>query len=417
MERSLKSFVLAVAVIVCLGLSSTPASAKKTIRITNVPMQVTSAELQRRIQYLEAQVNTLNSRTTALVSNKTQTQVQVISGSPASSVQSGTGSGGTNFSDITGATKPQDNADVTSENISAGIIGQGALASLNAIPLNTSGGGGSGYITSSGGTALKDNDVITSQGTAANIANQGALAVQSTQGLGFSDLRIGTYSGESQSSTISIAFGPGMVLMDSAGATLSLSSGVSGQTISASVIGAGGCDVAPPTSPVGPYYYFLYEIYDPATQTAAAMASQSSSNPAMPSGYTYLRWIGAAVYQSNTEQFYSFVQNNYDYFYLSTMSFASGVGNLAQFVPPIALASVVYVAPFVNWTSGNVGCVLSNDGTLKYTSVSVDYLGMSLVPGGPAWIPLTTSQTIYAIKVGGGVGTAEVQLLGFRLNL
>ena len=300
--------------------------------------------------------------------------------------------------------------------LSAGFV-LGALAALDAIPLNTSGGGGSGYITSSGGTALKDNDVITSQGTAANIANQGALAVQSTQGLGFSDLRIGTYSGESQSSTISIAFGPGMVLMDSAGATLSLSSGVSGQTISASVIGAGGFDVAPPTSPVGPYYYFLYEIYDPATQTAAAMASQSSSNPAMPSGYTYLRWIGAAVYQSNTEQFYSFVQNNYDCFYLSLLSFGSGVGNLAQFVPPIALASVVYVAPFVNWTSGNVGCVLSNDGTLKYTSVSVDYLGMSLVPGGPAWIPLTTSQTIYAIKVGGGVGTAEVQLLGFRLNL
>lgn len=208
-----------------------------------------------------------------------------------------------------------------------------------------------------------------------------------------------------------------MVLMDSAGATLSLSSGVSGQTISASVIGAGGFDVAPPPSPVQGYYYFLYEIYDPATQTAAAMASQSSSNPAMPSGYTYLRWIGAAIYQTATDQFYPFVQNNYDYFYLPPIDFYSGVGNLAQFVPPIALASVVYVAPLVSWTSGNVGCVLSNDGTLEYTSVSVDYPAMSLVPGGPAWIPLTTSQTIYAIKVGTGVGTAEVRLLGFRLNL
>lgn len=127
--------------------------------------------------------------------NKTETRSAAsIAGQGALATQSSA----TWQSQVTGAGKPTDNADVTLINTAAAIVGQGALATQSSLAY------GSGYLTGFGGLAaqtgvrmggpsgsyagianepgsfwITDAGYQTVQGTAAAIAGQGALATQS----------------------------------------------------------------------------------------------------------------------------------------------------------------------------------------------------------------------------------------------
>ena len=295
---------------------------------------------------------------------------------------------------ITGDAKPDDNATV------------GAQAGVN-------------LVKSDGVTVLGEADVITSQGTAAAITGQGALATQSTTGLAFSNLQIGTYSGISSSATIQISFGPGLVLMDSSGTTITLSSGVSGQTLNSAVTGAGGFDNGPPGSSG---LYYIHEIYDRTTQTPAALLSLSATSPTLPVGYTYSRWIGVAFYQQPVAKFFPFIQCNYDFFYTAGAALG-GAGtqtiDLSSWVPPNTLAPYLYLAIDVyTWNTGNVGASLSmaNAGD-NWAAFAPAFGGAANQGGTPAKVPHLVNQRAYITKLGGGTGTIQLWVHGFQLSL
>jgi hypothetical protein len=295
---------------------------------------------------------------------------------------------------ITGDAKPDDNATV------------GAISGTNLI--------------SSGGSTLHDSDIITSQGTAAAITGQGALATQSTQGLGFSNLQIASSSLSPASLSATISFGPGMVLMDGSGNTVALTSGVSGQTLTASVSGLGGLDTGSLTS--SETLYYVYEIYNPTTQAVGCIFSLSSSSPTLPSGFTYWRWIGIVqAYTSTGYWFVSFVQHNYDYYYYAQGAFILTGLNTSNYttytttlVPPSPLVSHgIFTMGLSSVASGSVGLAVSADGTSEWQQDIWTRTGLDH----QFTMPFLTSKTFYAKQLAAGSGTPYLILQGFRLNL
>ena len=109
-RRSTLKYSIRIAVFSLIVFLALPVYAKKVIRITNV-QQPTPAEMQRRIASLEAQVVQLNLLSQKSSSSQTKTQVQIISGNPASNTNGGSSST-VNYSNVTGAAKPEDNATV-----------------------------------------------------------------------------------------------------------------------------------------------------------------------------------------------------------------------------------------------------------------------------------------------------------------
>ena len=278
---------------------------------------------------------------------------------------------------------------------------------------------GENFIDSTG-NVLSDAQVITSQGTAAAITGQGALATQSTQGLGFSNLQIASSSLSPASLSATISFGPGMVLMDGSGNTVALTSGVSGQTLTASVSGLGGLDTGSLTS--SETLYYVYEIYNPTTQAVGCIFSLSRSSPTLPSGFTYWRWIGIVqAYTSAGYWFVSFVQHNYDYYYYAQGAFILTGLNTSNYttytttlVPPSPLVSHgIFTMGLSSVASGSVGLAVSADGTFEWQQDIWTRTGLDH----QFTMPFLTSKTFYAKQLAAGSGTPYLILQGFRLNL
>jgi hypothetical protein len=69
----------------------------------------------------------------------------------------------------------------------------------------------------------------------------------------------------------------------------------------------------------------------------------------------------------------------------------------------------------MNWTSGNVGVALGFSGAaFIIEATNIAFLSNTK---SYATMPIITSQTVYCWQLGGGTGSGQLRIVGFRLNL
>jgi len=154
-------------------------------------------------------------------------------------------------------------------------------------------------------------------------------------------------------------------------------------TVDITASGANGLDTG---SEAANTWYYIWLIYNPATDTTAGLFSTSSTSPTLPSGYTKKRLIGA-VRNDNSSDLLNFIQNNYVVSYNGTqvaLFNGSATGwtniNLDNYVPTSKAArSFLHLASLPNSSdasvqSSSVGWDGSHPFFLCY-SFQLDYAG------------------------------------------
>ncbi len=277
---------------------------------------------------------------------------------------------------------------------------------------------GENFIDSTG-NVLSDAQVITSQGTAAAITGQGALATQNTMGLSFSNLvAVAPIAGVSNQALTVKLDNTFVVFNPVNGTSLSISANIS-LSIYNNVQGVNGLDTGSVASSKG---YHVFVIYNPTTQTVAGLLSLSPTAPTLPTGYTYFRRVSYASTESGNYNFNPFNQWNYDYYFIPEIidqtvitSGSPTAIDLSYCVPPNTIAPIGFFSLVMNWTSGNVGVALGFSGAaFIIEATNIAFLSNTK---SYATMPIITSQTVYCWQLGGGTGSGQLRIVGFRLNL
>lgn len=157
-----------------------------------------------------------------------------------------------------------------------------------------------------------------------------------------------------------------VIVQDSSGNTRRLTS--YSQTVNSATSGAGGLDTG---SVAASTWYYLYAIYNPATNTQSILMSASATAPTLPSGYTFASGSLSAVLTDGSAHFIGFKQ----------------IGNKWQYVLGNNLSSLPQMA---SGTSGSVS-------TPTWTSLGV---------GG--YVPTAIAETIKLVVYGGSGGTGLI---------
>jgi len=142
---------------------------------------------------------------------------------------------------------------------------------------------------------------------------------------------------------------------DDGGAVISLSSDV---TIDITNSGANGLDTG---SEAANTWYYIYLIWNPATETAAGLLSASPTNPVLPSGYTKKRLVGAARNDGSSN--FRYFRQSGDKAQFSAVILLHGVATtswtsvtISNYVPPIAYAAEFHAIIYTD-SAGGTGSV------------------------------------------------------------
>jgi hypothetical protein len=218
-----------------------------------------NAEMARRIRLLEAQMNQANGIIGSLVRGKTQTQVQVITGTPASTPQASGGTG-------TGTSVSQVN-EIVAAGLSSGAIG--ALATQSTAILSCPG------VTITVGGVAELNVVFNGIFTLYNPTTDSTI----------------TFNG---SATGGLQIYPTV--------NIGVANGIDTGTFAENSV------------------YYVYAIYDTDAEVLAGLISLSPTSPVLPSGggepgnYTYQGLLGAVITQSSSAAFIPSIQQGNDLF-------------------------------------------------------------------------------------------------------
>lgn len=135
-----------------------------------------------------------------------------------------------------------------------------------------------------------------------------------------------------------------IIVQDSNGNTRKLST--YSQTLNSATSGAGGLDTG---SVAGTTWYYVYAIFNPATNTQSILMSLSASSPTLPSGYTFASGVISAVKTDGSAHFLGFTQYGRDVQYV--------VGNNLSVLPQlIAGSSGSVTSP--TWTAVSVSAYI-----------------------------------------------------------
>lgn len=121
--------------------------------------------------------------------------------------------------------------------------------------------------------------------------------------------------------------------------------------------------------------YYLWVIYNPATDTTAALISASSSSPTLPSGYTYSALV-SCVGNNNSSDFISFRQRGNKYAFTTWATMASGSTSNVLTTVDLTPANMTTNAGFVpsalsDWCYGTVGQDNATSGITNITGATV----------------------------------------------
>lgn len=163
-------------------------------------------------------------------------------------------------------------------------------------------------------------------------------------------------------------------------------------------------------------WYYIWVIYNPATNTLAALLSVSTTAPTMPAGYTFKARVGtvhAGIIGGSTTDFMTFYQQEKDVFLIDTAVFAGKVGVTVWTAISGAdlTAMQALVPPIAKQARGTAGNATANGGIAigadanglaavanAQFAAAVSILGYQSAAG---WqTPLKTAQTIYYMMNG-----------------
>jgi hypothetical protein len=256
----------------------------------------------------------------------------------------------------------------------------------------------------------------------AQVTGAGTPQSGSTVGGYISNLRI--YSSTSAPYTMVNVTADLIMVGDTSGNHVSLTN--LSQQLNITTSGANGLDTGTVTANV---WYYLYEIYNPTTTTAALLMSLSATSPTMPSGYTMKKLISACIPSSSTS-LPEFTQEGLEYSFTEPYGFTQSGGqptwptlkSVAIGIPPSPLVSSVKAALgfYVLPTSGTNDAMLGIDssGTI-WLALHSPTVGSAIIntPVTSTWMPVETSQTLYWGMSGTGNGQMMMFILGCHLNL
>jgi len=172
-------------------------------------------------------------------------------------------------------------------------------------------------------------------------------------------------------------------------------------------------------------WYYLYVIYNATTATTACLASTSATAPAMPSGYTFKKLVGAVYCVTNTADvvFTEFNQiDNYVKTVRTTLqaeTASNGTVSIATVVPTIAKQIILEVLVSTGTTTNgtwNIGGT-GSDNTWEQNQFSIVADSTSRKVKFPAVIALKSTSTLYHEDNAGGGGKIGYDSIGFILGL
>lgn len=163
-------------------------------------------------------------------------------------------------------------------------------------------------------------------------------------------------------------------------------------------------------------WYYIYAIYNPTTLTVASLVSLTAptlqalggvSLPLLPSGYTYLALVGAAITNSSNQLLEFRVVNRRAFFpevsimsnYAATTSWAAYTTNVNLAVPLIA--KIMHGTLGVNLNSSSVGLAgdITGMGAVYATSATSSYTIDGFLGATAFSLPLLIGQTVF-VKAG-----------------
>lgn len=168
-------------------------------------------------------------------------------------------------------------------------------------------------------------------------------------------------------------------------------------------------------------WYYVYCIYNPATNVLAGLLSLSATAPTLPSGSTYSRLIGA-VRNDGSSDLIDFRQIGKRMFYMARQEAYNNYNaaatyeskSLSSFVPP-SRAPIAYVSTLQTGT-GASNLVVSIDGTNDYATTSVNS-GTNASSGAPVIEVPVVSQAVYFKETTATASQWDVFVNGFELAL
>jgi len=149
-------------------------------------------------------------------------------------------------------------------------------------------------------------------------------------------------------------------------------------------------------------WYYTYVIYNPTTNTVACLASNSSTTPTLPSGYTYYCRVGAILTNSSS-YLYRIIQKGRDAGYIVDGTILTGLRQMATGVTgsvstPTWVA--VSVSGFVPPTASTIDILIPNIASTSQTMVApnANYGAWNSVTNPP---PISIGDSATATQLGG----------------
>lgn len=169
-------------------------------------------------------------------------------------------------------------------------------------------------------------------------------------------------------------------------------------TVTITSSGANGLDTGNEGSST---WYHLYVIYNPSTTTTAGLASTSSTAPTMPSGYTYMGYVGA-IYNDSGSDFLTTAQKNNRVVQEGVRDVDSGTATSpTSFTPTIPSTATMWYGTLKVLDAANTASVYLYGDSAGSMQLQVrGSLGgaTSVNLTGSASIPVVTSQTLWYAK-------------------
>ena len=148
-------------------------------------------------------------------------------------------------------------------------------------------------------------------------------------------------------------------------------------TLDITVAGKNGLDTGSEASDT---WYYLWMIYNPATEEVAGVLSVSATAPTLPSGFTKKRLVGA-VRNDGSSNFRTFIQRGTRVQYLTGASVLSA-GSATAFTAisltsaiPSGTDSILYEVRVNDTTTATPNAILSLDGTSNSVAVNASLTG------------------------------------------
>lgn len=140
--------------------------------------------------------------------------------------------------------------------------------------------------------------------------------------------------------------------------------------------------------------YYVWAVYNSATDTVASLLSTSPTSPTMPSGYALKRLVGA-VYNDSAGNFVAFVQRGTGVVYKASQQILTGARSDAAWVSAVTLAAYVpatitrrifgYAEMTHNQGTGNYSVTLEFAADASGNYPGTKLLGLLLASGGAVY--------------------------------